>query len=362
MTGGAGNDTYVVDNTGDVVTESSSTGGTDTVNSSVTFTLGSNVENLVLTGTGNINGTGNTLANTITGNTGNNALSGGSGADTLDGALGADTMTGGAGNDTYVVDNTGDVVTESSGAGTDTVRSSLPTYTLGSNVENLVLTGTDNINGTGNTLANTITGNTGNNTLDGGSGTDTMIGGAGADTYVVNVATDVVTELAGEGTDTVNAGVTYTLGANVENLVLTGTGTINGTGNALGNTLTGNSANNTLQGAAGNDTLDGGSGTDTALFSGTRANYSVTAGTGGSFTVTDLRTGTPDGTDTLQNVELLQFSDITVPPGGGSNQPPVANNDSGFTTPAQYAVDDHALDAARQRHRCRQPSVRAHGH
>ena len=83
MTGGGGNDTYFVDNTSDVVTESSSTGGTDTVYASANFTLGSNVENLVLTGTGNINGTGNTLANTLTGNTGNNTLSGGSGNDTL---------------------------------------------------------------------------------------------------------------------------------------------------------------------------------------------------------------------------------------------------------------------------------------
>ena len=229
-----------------------------------------------------------------------------------------------------MVDSATDVVTESSGGGTDTVNASV-TFTLGGNVENLVLTGTGNINGTGNALDNTLTGNTGNNVLDGGTGADTMIGGAGDDIYTVDNTGDVVTENPGEGNDTVNASVTYTLGANVENLVLTGTSGRLGTGNTLDNTLTGNSANNTLnggdgvdtlQGAAGNDTLNGGVGNDTARFSGTRADYSLTAGTGGSFIVADLRTGTPDGTDTVSNIELLQFSDITVPPGGGSNQSP----------------------------------------
>ncbi len=271
LIGGAGNDTYVVDSAADVITEAAGEGTTDTVQASLTYTLGANVERLTLTGTGNIDGTGNDLANTLTGNAGNNVL---------DGGTGADTMTGGAGNDTYVVDNTGDIVTESSGGGTDTVRASLPTYMLGSNVENLVLTGTGNISGTGNTLANIFTGNTGNNALSGGTGADTMIGGAGDDSYTVDNTGDVVTENSGEGTDTVNASVTYTLGANVENLVLTGTSGLTGTGNALDNTLTGNSAANTLnggdgddilQGAAGNDTLDGGAGSRHRTLSGPQA-------------------------------------------------------------------------------------------
>ena len=89
-----------------------------------------------------------------------------------------------------------------------------------------------------------------------------MLGGAGDDTYVVDATSDVVTELAGEGTDTIQSGVTYTLGAEVENLTLTGTTAINATGNTLDNILTGNSGANTLSGGAGDDTMVGGAGND----------------------------------------------------------------------------------------------------
>ncbi|WP_285719158.1 M10 family metallopeptidase, partial [Pelosinus sp. IPA-1] len=129
MAGGLGNDTYVVDNVGDVVVENPGE-GIDTVYSNLaTSILGANVENLILYGTGNINGNGNELNNVITGNSGNNILDGGSGADT---------MIGGMGNDTYVVDNVSDVVVENAGEGIDTVLSSIA-YTLGANVENLTL-------------------------------------------------------------------------------------------------------------------------------------------------------------------------------------------------------------------------------
>ena len=140
MNGELGNDTYIVDNVSDTVTESSALGGTDLVQSSVTFILASNIENLTLTGLNAVNGTGNNLANNLVGNNAANILNGG---------FGADTMQGGLGNDTYVIDNAGDVVTEAAGAGTDTVQSSL-NHTLGANFERLVLTGTGNTTGTGN--------------------------------------------------------------------------------------------------------------------------------------------------------------------------------------------------------------------
>ena len=146
---------------------------------------------------------------------------------------------------------------------TDTLTASVTT-TLPANVENLTLTGTAAINGTGNAGNNVITGNTGNNILDGGLGTDTLIGGLGNDTYVVDSATDTITELTNGGTDTIQSSVTYTIAAlvNVENLTLTGAAA-NGTGNAGNNVITGNGANNILNGGAGNDILTGGLGKDT---------------------------------------------------------------------------------------------------
>ncbi|MBX6321414.1 MAG: right-handed parallel beta-helix repeat-containing protein [Rhodospirillaceae bacterium] len=252
MAGGAGDDVYYVDDAGDRVIESAG-GGSDTVFSRIAYALTDNVENLTLTGTAAIAGVGNGLDNVIRGN---------GAANLLDGGAGADTMYGGAGNDTYVVDDVGDVVKESSGAGTDTVLSSV-SHTLESNVENLTLTGVGNIDGIGNGLANVLTGNSGNNLLDGKGGADVMSGGAGDDTYVVDSTGDRVIEAAGDGVDTVEASITYTLGSNLENLVLIGTKGINGTGNAADNHLTGNTAGNVLDGDAGADTMAGGAGGDT---------------------------------------------------------------------------------------------------
>ncbi len=250
-TGGPGNDTFVVDSASDVVNEAAAE-GIDTVQSSVTWTLGANIENLMLTGSAAIDGIGNSLNNTLGGN---------SAADRLDGGAGADAMQGGTGDDTYVVDNASDVITEAAGAGTDVVEASV-SYTLSANVENAVLTGTASINVTGNASNNTLTGNSGANRIDGGTGADAMTGGTGNDVYVVDNTGDVVSEAATGGTDTVESTVSYSLATNVENLTLTGTGAINASGNTLANTLTGNAAANLLNGGASADTMIGGAGND----------------------------------------------------------------------------------------------------
>lgn len=222
-----------------------------------------------------LNGAGGN--DTLVGGDGADSLNGGAGDDVLNGGAGIDTLIGGAGNDKYVIDNAGDVVTELANGGTDTVESSIAA-TLGTNVEHLTLTGSADINGTGNAIGNLITGNAGSNRLSGGAGVDTLdggpnasgkidtlAGGANDDVYIVRNASDVVIENANEGTDEVRASVTYSLAANVERLVITGTSAINGAGNDLGNRITGNSAANLLQGLGGNDTLVGGDGADTLI-------------------------------------------------------------------------------------------------
>jgi Ca2+-binding RTX toxin-like protein len=260
MAGAAGDDTYLVDNVGDKTVELAA-GGTDLVQSSISFALQAEIEKLTLTGTAAINGIGNSLANTITGNSAANAIDGGAGNDVLNGLAGADTLTGSAGNDTFIVDNAGDKTIELAGGGTDFVQSSI-SFTLQADVENLTLTGTGATRGNGNMLANTITGNNAANVIDGSAGADTMVGGGGDDLYVVDNVGDKTVEVASGGTDRVHSSVTFTLQADVEKLTLTGSSAINGTGNALANALTGNSAANALDGGAGSDTLDGAAGAD----------------------------------------------------------------------------------------------------
>lgn len=375
MTGGGGNDTFIVDSTGETVNEGSN-GGIDTVLTALTYTLGSNVENLTLAGTANLNGTGNTLNNVLTGNSGTNVLTGGAGNDTyvvdnldsiveasnggtdmvqtmqtytlgtnvenltltgtiaingtgnalnnvLDGSQNsaANALTGGTGNDTYIM-GSGDTMTEAAGAGTDTVQSAM-THTLGTNVENLILSGTTAINGTGNTGANTLTGNSAANVLDGGAGADAMSGGAGDDIYLVDNASDTVTEAAGAGVDTVQSSVTYTLAANVENLTVIGTGAINGTGNGSNNLLVGNSAANVLTGGAGNDTYVVGTG-DTVVESnngGTDTVQSSIAWTLGSTLehLTLIGTAAINGTGNAANNMLAGNSANNILTGLGGN-------------------------------------------
>ncbi len=287
MVGGAGDDAFYVDSAQDSAVEAAGQGA-DHVHSSVTHVLAANIERLTLRGTTAINATGNAIANALYGNSAANALyglagddtlTGNAGNDRLDGGAGLDRMTGGLGNDSYYVDSGSDVTVELAGEGTDHVYSTV-THALRANLERLTLFGTNAVNGTGNELGNQITGNSaannlygldgadllrggaGNDRLDGGAGVDKMYGGAGNDRYYVNASSDGAYENVGEGTDTVDASVSHTLRANVENLTLTGTGNIVGKGNALANTITGNVGANNLIGYAGDDRLSGLDGND----------------------------------------------------------------------------------------------------
>ncbi len=350
LVGGGGDDLYLAD-VGDTLVEAGG-GGTDTVRIVASYALGAEIENLILGGSANYNGVGNTLANRISGNAGANTLYGGDGADTLNGVQGNDTLyghggadsldggdgadtliggadtdqfSGGAGDDLYYAD-AGEAITELAGGGTDTVAAG-SSYSLNSEVENLILLGSANYNGAGNALANVMSGNAGNNTffggegndtlngglgndtllgqggadsLNGGGGADSLSGGAGNDTYSID-SLDTVTEAAGDGIDTVDVGGSYALVAEIENLNLLGSGNFNGVGNTLANTLTGNGGANILYGGNGNDTLNGGLGNDTLY--GQSGNDSLAGGAGDDSYYIDtgdaLSEAAGGGTDTV---------------------------------------------------------------
>ncbi|WP_146108647.1 calcium-binding protein [Chromatium okenii] len=258
LDGGDGDDFYIVDHSQDkVVEKATSAGGKDTVQASVTFTLGAALEHLTLTSERNLNGTGNQSDNKLTGNNGDNklvglggkdTLSGGLGADTLDGGLNADRLIGGDGSDTYLINNTEDTIVETVTDGdVDRVISSATVKRLSDNVEALQLTGTLALNGTGNALDNQLEGNAGANLLDGAAGADTLSGGAG---------------------------------------------------------------NDTLIGGLGDDSLDGGAGADTVTYTGKLAEYTqVYDLDNNSWTVTHTASGEQDQ---VVNVETLSFKDQTV--------------------------------------------------
>jgi Ca2+-binding RTX toxin-like protein len=239
MYGGDGNDTYEVDSASDSIVETnSSLTQKDTVNASLSYSLGVYLENLTLLGTADLMGYGNALGNILTGNGGANQLYGEAGNDTLLGGLGNDQLFGGVGNDTLLGEGGNDAL----------------------------------FGGDGN---DRLEGGDGNDSLHGGDfGVNTLIGGLGNDIYFIENAGDIVTELSGpgSGTDSVFSFFSYTLAANCESLSLEGGSAINGTGNALDNSLSGNDATNVIKGLGGNDVLwgeggndilDGGEGNDT---------------------------------------------------------------------------------------------------
>jgi Ca2+-binding RTX toxin-like protein len=307
MEGHSGNDVYVVDNASDEVSEAVDS-GVDEVRSTIAYTLGADVESLTLLGVGNILGVGNTSDNRITGNDGANRLSGlagndiliggngndsllgdedndtidgGWGADWIDGGTGSDTMTGGSGNDIFIVDRLDDRVIEAIGEGEDTVRATIA-YSLRANVENLIFEDSGrSISGNGNDLANKMYGNAfanafnglagddildgggGDDYLDGAAGADRMSGGGGNDTYVIDQEGDRAVESPFGGTaDKVMSSITYTLGADIEDLTLLGTANLEGIGNNSANKITGNDGNDRLFGLGGDDVLEGGNGND----------------------------------------------------------------------------------------------------
>ncbi len=258
LDGGAGDDLYQIDSAGDIAAEAATAlqllGSADldgAGNALANLLLGNGGRNTLRGAAGDDTLLGRGGNDSLSGDSGNDELVGGDGADTLVGGTGHDLMSGGNGNDTYVVDTAGDIVSELGTVSStrDLVQSGV-NWTLGANLEWLTLTGTAAITGTGNALANYITGNAAANRLDGSGGNDTLDGAAGT------LATEI---------DTVYSGVSRTLGANLEQLVLLGTAAINGTGNALANYVVGNVAANRLSGGSGNDVLVGDAGNDTLL-------------------------------------------------------------------------------------------------
>jgi Ca2+-binding RTX toxin-like protein len=280
--------------------------------SDVTYALASDQLTLTLTGSYDIDGGGNALANALTGNSGSNILAAFGGADTLYGNAGDDTLDGGGGNDFlyggagndilyggagedfmaggdgidgYSVDSALDTVIETATGGLDLVRAYV-SHRLSAWVEVLVLDDeSGNLSGTGNELANKIEGNAGNNSLsglaandtlmgmagndrlDGGRGVDRMVGGAGNDTYLLDSVFDIASENGGGGVDRILLSGTgaYALVAQVEDLTLTGTNLLSAQGNGLGNRITGNGATNQLDGAGGADRVSGAGGHDTLV-------------------------------------------------------------------------------------------------
>ncbi len=354
LDGGLGNDTISAGDGDDVIFAGQGTdtidggAGEDIIGAEASFSLLSglvkNVEDIdLLDVVGAISATGNNANNTLNGNHLNNTLIGNGGNDILDGwyystsyasasdkSTGDDILKGGAGNDIYRIDSASDQVIEDSvtTGGIDTVQYkgavavANSSYTLTNGVENLTMLG-NLISGIGNNLNNIIIGGTeanilkggyGDDYLDGGSGIDNFEGGYGDDTYVVDNASEIITEKAGQGNDWVqSAGIALDLntsnwGGSIENAKLTGTSNLSLTGSSANNILIGNGGANVLDGHDGIDTLQGGGGDDI---------YYVNSTT--DFLIED--SGTGSGTDTIQSAvnfslaSLLNFENLSLSQG-----------------------------------------------
>ncbi len=326
LVGGAGNDLFVVNNIADTV-QSASTTAVDTISSSVSFTLPVNVNTLVLTGAGALKGTGNSAGAdllTAAAASGADTLVAGNGADTLVSGTGIDSLVGGTGSDLFVLNNSADVVTVGTTHGTDTLQAAF-NDTLAANVSVLVLAGgSAALTGTGNAIADVLHANSGSDTLTAGSGVATLIGGTGNDVFVVNNTADTVQSASSTAVDTIQSSVSFTLPTNVNTLVLTGSGSLKGTGNTANDLLS-------ASGTTTADTLVAGNGADT-LISGTGAD-SLVGGTGADLFVVNATTdvvnvGATHGVDTIQssvsytlpaNVQYLSLTGSTALTGTASN-------------------------------------------
>ena len=290
LRGGAGDDLYFVDKAGDINKTLRDDGLLDQVKSTVSYTLGSFQEQLVLLGTTALSGSGNAGRNFLVGNDGANVLRGLGGNDQIEGGKGNDQLFGDAGNDTLFGQAGADVMHGGDGddgfdggdgndqlfgdAGIDTLYGYAGLDVLHGGDGNDQLNGLDDddtlhgdggndqlFGGKGNDV---LFGGDGDDDLRGEEGIDTVHGGAGNDFYVLDIADKLDKTEADADTDTVAVNFDYTLGDKQENLSFYDAGTHHmGTGNAFANTLTGtNVAVDELFGLAGNDTLNGGGGDD----------------------------------------------------------------------------------------------------
>ncbi len=352
LAGGGGNDVYRISHANVRVVEEAGE-GTDTVQSSVSQRLADNVENLELLGSANLTGIGNDLKNVITGNDGKNRLDGGAGADTMIGGLGADT---------YVVDNAADVIVEGLDAANvyDMVETTLATYTLGQNVEDLRHAGTAAFTGTGtgNAANNYIHGAGGNDKLTGNAGNDGLIGNGGNDSLLGGTGSDLLR--GGAGNDTLDggaiagndlnrasyldamAGIDVNLATGKASDGLKGTDTlvnINGVqGSDHDDTVTGSTAlvAESFDLRGGNDSVDGGAITDTLGYANRNM---VFYGFSTEAVTVDLgrqtATGTDIGTDTLININQVV---------GGRGNDSITGSDSALVEWLEGGAGNDTLD------------------